>query len=730
MYAAAEPVLERLDDVRWLAMLSANRGLVHVYLGRFDAARNDLERARDLYAQMGRASSSAEMVHNLAFLAMRQGDIPAALAELDEAEQRFRSLGLNVPVVLLDRAEALLLAGLSSDARDLAWAASERLAESRLEIERSEALLIHSQAALAANDYEAATGSATDACRLMANQGRKGWELRARYLTAAAQVAAGAVVDTADLAALASELDATGQLYAAFHTRLLAGRSALAAGDLGAAERELTRAGAVPAFAPVDVRVQAWLAKALLRRSQGDTRSAAAAVGAGVRLLESYRAMFGATESRVTVAVHAAELFELGLVMAAESGRPRRLLAWIERSRSGSLRAVRPRPPEDDRLARALADLRAAQVEAREAEVEGAFSLEMWRDQARLEREVRRLSLRQRGRDGPPARPPSLAAIQDQLGDRTMVVYAEIAGQFSALRIRPRSIRKFELGPADLISSQADRIRRAQRSLARQLSPQSVAAHQQGLTTAAGALDALLLAPLNIGGDGVVIVPPPALQSLPWSALPTCAGRTVVISPSAFAWQRAAAAANRSGTIVVVAGPGLEHAEAEVEEIAALYPDVRVLTGADATVAQSLRALDSASLAHFACHARFRSENAMFSSLLLADGELTVYDLETARRVPDVVVLSACDSGLSQTHAGEELTGLAAALLGMGARSLIVASSLVPDETHTRVLMRGLHERLSNGVAPAVALAEARTSLDADEPGGAVARDAFYCLGS
>ncbi len=54
----------------------------------------------------------------------------------------------------------------------------------------------------------------------------------------------------------------------------------------------------------------------------------------------------------------------------------------------------------------------------------------------------------------------------------------------------------------------------------------------------------------------------------------------------------------------------------------------------------------------------------------------------------------------------------------------------MPDETHTRVLMRGLHERLSNGVAPAVALAEARTSLDADEPGGAVARDAFYCLGS
>lgn len=722
LYAAAEPVLERHEDRRWLALLSSNRGLVHVYTGRLRAAERDLQRARDIYEELGRASSSAEMVHNLGFLAMRRGDIPGALAALDDAERRFRKLRLNLAVVFLDQAEALLLAGLAGDARDLATAAQKRFSAAGMEIERSEALLTHARAALAAGDPTSAAQSALEAQHAMAAQGRPGWELRARYLAAAAGVDA----DSAGLSDLAADLAGTGQISAAFHTRLLAGRAALAAGDVPTAERELDAAGRPPRYAPVDVRVQAWLARALLRRRR-DPAGAAAAVAAGVRLIEEYRATFGSTESRVNVATHATELLELGQAMALESGRPSRILRWTERARAGSLRLVQPRPPEDADLAAMLAALRSAQSDLREAELEGHASVAMWRELAQLERSVRRLDLQRKGRGATVLRLSALRDIQSMLDGRAMVVLTGIGGEMVALRIRRRSIRKYLLGPLESILAHAGRIRRAQRSLAGRTSDNAAGAHRRALRRAAEAFDTAVFAPLRLAERHLVVVPPPQLQAFPWSMLPSCAERTITISPSAFAWHRAAATPARPGNTLLVAGPGLEHADDEIERISVLYPEARVLVGNEATVGNVLAALDGAALAHFACHARFRAENAMFSALILADGELTVYDLEGRGGAPDVVVLSACDSGLSQAHAGEELTGLAAALLGMGARNLIVAAAPVPDEPATALHMFEIHRELVAGATPATALAQARSGLG---PHAGATRDAFYCLGA
>ena len=76
-----------------------------------------------------------------------------------------------------------------------------------------------------------------------------------------------------------------------------------------------------------------------------------------------------------------------------------------------------------------------------------------------------------------------------------------------------------------------------------------------------------------------------------------------------------------------------------------------------------LAALEGAGMAHVAAHASFRADNGLWSSLELADGVLTVYELEQLRRPPQVVVLSACQSGLSAVRPGDEVMGLVAALL-------------------------------------------------------------------
>src|ERR671937_2075767 len=59
-----------------------------------------------------------------------------------------------------------------------------------------------------------------------------------------------------------------------------------------------------------------------------------------------------------------------------------------------------------------------------------------------------------------------------------------------------------------------------------------------------------------------------------------------------------------------------------------------VLAGRSATTARVLAAIDGAGLAHIAAHGEFRADSPMFSSLRLADGPMTVHDVERLRRAP------------------------------------------------------------------------------------------------
>jgi CHAT domain-containing protein len=93
------------------------------------------------------------------------------------------------------------------------------------------------------------------------------------------------------------------------------------------------------------------------------------------------------------------------------------------------------------------------------------------------------------------------------------------------------------------------------------------------------------------------------------------------------------------------------------------------------------------------------------------------------------VVLSACDSGFSDTHAGEELMGLGSALISLGTRSLVASVGLVPDSDATRELMIGFHRGLNASLGPAEALSQAQVMID-HTPAGYVAAASFVCIGA
>jgi CHAT domain-containing protein len=162
--------------------------------------------------------------------------------------------------------------------------------------------------------------------------------------------------------------------------------------------------------------------------------------------------------------------------------------------------------------------------------------------------------------------------------------------------------------------------------------------------------------------------------------------------------------------VVGVADPRAPWIRQEVEEVASILPDARLLAGEDATQAR-LRDLGADSrLVHIATHGVFRTDNPMFSAVRLSDSSLTLYDLYTMRLPAELLTLSGCATGLNVIAAGDELIGLARGLLYAGARSLLLTLWDVQDRS-TAEFMRLFYTRLGELPDKAAALRAAMIEL-------------------
>jgi CHAT domain-containing protein len=322
---------------------------------------------------------------------------------------------------------------------------------------------------------------------------------------------------------------------------------------------------------------------------------------------------------------------------------------------------------------------------------------------------------------------PTVDQLAYALGPGALLELIEIDGELIALVSVQDRLTLHELGPLARVTDELEWLAFALRRITRRQRGPQRATTLAGVQTSAQALGDMLLAPLEetLGDRSLVIVPTASLQALPWSILPPLRGRPVVVAPSAVIWlARRAAPRRRQPKRVLVAGPRLRHAVREIKAIRALYPDAEALTGSAATATAVLRALDGATVAHLACHGRFRADSPLFSSLELADGPLNAYELQRLDRAPELIVLSACDLATSTAQAGDELLGLAAALIAMGTRTIIASVLPVPDALAQKVTVT-LHRQLAAGESAAQALAHVQATL----PSSQVALAGFVCLG-
>jgi hypothetical protein len=465
---------------------------------------------------------------------------------------------------------------------------------------------------------------------------------------------------------------------------------------------------------PAGLRVAAWHAVALGRVARRDRRGAMAAVRAGLRLAEAHAAAVGAMELRARAARLGEDLAALGLRLARTG---RELLAADERRRAIALRPPAVRPPADPGHAAALAELRRVSRAHTEAVAAGTENVEDL--MARLVRLESRVRAGARTRPGAAHRPPAggesrtAADLTAALGDRVFVQLVRIGGGLHAVVVAGGRCRRRALGSYDTVVREARAVRFELSRLAERADGDGAAPTGpalRGLTHAAAGFDAQVFGPLRslLGDRELVMAPADALQGMAWAVLPSLAGRPVTAVASAAAWLSAGSAsagsagadAGRPGRTVLVAGPGIAHGDAEVAELALLYPGATVLRGGAARAEAVRAAIDGARLVHLATHGTFRDGNALLSSVSLADGPLTAYDLETLRTPPRLVVLSACDAG----RPGESFLGLPGVLLAFGAATVIASVTPIRDEA-AREFMVAVHRQLVRGVPPAHALA-------------------------
>ncbi|MGH3716294.1 MAG: CHAT domain-containing protein [Micromonosporaceae bacterium] len=162
----------------------------------------------------------------------------------------------------------------------------------------------------------------------------------------------------------------------------------------------------------------------------------------------------------------------------------------------------------------------------------------------------------------------------------------------------------------------------------------------------------------------------------------------------------------------------LPHARVQAAEIQTLLPDGAAPTriGADASadaLHEGLIGADSVDLLHLACHGEFDTDDPLQSGIVLSGGErLTVAELMGLTMRADLVTFSACQSGISENEAGEELIGLARAAMFAGTPS-VLATLWSVDEIATSVLMSEFYRRLLDGASKVAALREAQLATRA-----------------
>jgi CHAT domain-containing protein len=172
----------------------------------------------------------------------------------------------------------------------------------------------------------------------------------------------------------------------------------------------------------------------------------------------------------------------------------------------------------------------------------------------------------------------------------------------------------------------------------------------------------------------------------------------------------------------------------EAKEILALVPASESLLklGFDANrqVVES-GVLEQYRIVHFATHGQLNDEHPELSGILLSSvneqgqsqpGLLSTSDIFNLKLRADLVVLSACRTGLGKEIKGEGLSGLTRGFMYAGAARVVASLWSVNDEATSILMSRFYQGMISQKLSPTAALRSAQISMWKEDPQW----DSFY----
>lgn len=729
-YDAAVTLLSEQTSPLDLVRALNNRSLVHLEAGHVRLARADLVRCGQIAARHGLALHVAVSRVNLGCLDVLAGDLPSALRAFTAARSDYETLFPGrLANLAVERARALVAAGLFAEADGELASAIEQATSQRLSHTHADALQVRAEAALLANHPRAAARWARQARARFLGRDNARRAALASLLELRAEQAADGQPDAIAVRAqsLAARLRRLGLPEDARAAALVAARALICLGQLGRAERAATRHGPPGRLDRLDTRLLWRLTRAELGAAAGRQADAFRHLASGMTALHRHRTQFGCLDLQTGAAVHGRDLARAALAAALASGSPATIYRWSERARAQALLLPPVRPPEDPTAAAALEELRQTRHALRTAELAGLPAGGLRTRVQALQRTIREHTWSTPGhRAAIEPAPAPFAVVKEAVGGAALVIYLQdgpllralvAVGGFASLV----TLGRYDTAAEAVLRLRADLDAQAGRALPHRLA-QVVA---NAICHDARALSAAALDPLLglVGDRDLVVVPTGILTTVPWSVLPGCAGRPVTVTPSATTWLAAKRRLDNrllgpEADTLLVAGPGNARGAAEVRAIAALRPRATVLLGADATVSATLTSLGEVAVAHLAAHGRHQAENALFSSLELASGPLLGYDLQQLPQTPPMVVLASCDLGLTDVRPGDETLGMVSALFSAGSATVVANVARVADDTAADAMI-SYHRAIAAGRLPAVALAHA-----SQDPVG------FVCFGA
>ncbi len=720
---------DRLGDRENSARLLATYGLVELRRGHLESARLKLRRSIELAQEIGLSLCVAVARHNLGFLELQHGDVAACLSELRVADDGYRELenldGLGL--VAADRGAAFASAGMINDAAAAADDAVAQLRKTDNQADLADVLVLAAHLYLTDGRTEDAALAAVEAESIYRGSGREAMAGRAEIL--ALEARANDVFDAADVdraLSLAAEMAERGWLADAAHASVVAAEAAFA--DTARVREALEAFEPLIDTASADDEVRMMAVVASNAFESGDLATAREGIERAFARIDGLSNLVGAIELRSWMIAGRGRtlLTNLALRIALHSGDPMELLVASENVRA--LTTVRSAGRRDAELAEALTDLRVIENEVRiQTDIAAEERRALIAERSRREQRARITSLERRPA-GLSIAEPLETSLRNAPKDWLIAVYVPVGDAMHVIVRQHGAVSSVHEVDFSEVATAVESLDFSLQRLSRgQLSDRSRQAAIDAMEVAASAIEGALVPPAVSGSSQpVVLVPSVALPSIPWGALPFAQRRPLVVAPSIRMWSAASVNRRDSVSAAAVAGPELEQANREVERVASVVPSCGVVDSDHASVSRVLAEFAEADVVHLACHGSFRQDNPMFSSLLFADGQLNVYDLEQCERLPHTIVMSACNAGQNTARDGRALLGMATALIQLGVSSVIAPLTPVNDERSVDLMVR-LHAHLSAGREPADALAAASVGPHGElDPTAA----AFICFGS